>query len=66
MQSITSAEELTKLLRAKDTTATTKVYDIVSKFDDLQIYFPHEEIFVLELIQDRWNDQRRDDFKLDY
>ena len=65
MQSITSAEELTKLLRAKDTT-TNQVYDIVSKFDDLQIYFPHKEIFVLELIQDRWNDQRRDDFKLDY
>lgn len=65
MESITSAEELTKLLRAKNTT-TAQVYDIVSKFNDIQIYFPHKEIFVLELIQDRWNDQRRDDFKVDY
>lgn len=65
MESITSAEELTKLLRAKNTT-TAQVYDIVSKFNNLPIYFPHKEIFVLELIQDRWNDQKRDDFKVDY
>lgn len=65
MDSVNSAEELTKLLRAKNTT-TTQIYDIVSQFDKLEIYFPHKEVFVLELLQDRWNDQRKDDFKLDY
>lgn len=65
MESVNSAEELTKLLRAK-TTSTTQIYDVVSQFDDLKIYFPHKEVFVFELIQDRWNDQRKDDFKLDY
>lgn len=60
-----SAEGLTKLLRAKSTT-TEQIYEIVNKFDDLTIYFPKKEIFVLQLIIDRWNDQKRVDFKRDY
>ena len=60
-----SAVSLTKLLRSKDTT-TDQVYSIVDQFQDIQFYFPNKEIFVLELILDRWNDKNRVDFKRDY
>ncbi|CCK71117.1 ribosome biogenesis protein URB2 KNAG_0G00600 [Huiozyma naganishii CBS 8797] len=60
-----TAEALTKLLRARDT-STAKLYEIVAHFDELDVYFPQKEIFVLQLIQDRWNDAKRDDFKRDY
>lgn len=60
-----STDALTKLLRSKDTT-TGEIYDIVSQFDQLDLYFPNKEVFVLELIGDRWNDQKLVDFKKDY
>ncbi|SMN21180.1 similar to Saccharomyces cerevisiae YJR041C URB2 Nucleolar protein required for normal metabolism of the rRNA primary transcript, proposed to be involved in ribosome biogenesis [Maudiozyma saulgeensis] len=61
----TSAEEITKLLRAKDT-SPDEICDIISKFHKLDFYFPNKEVFVLELIQDRWNDQKKTEFKNSY
>lgn len=61
----TTAEGLTRLLRAK-TTTPDMVYEIASQFDTLSFYFPNQEIFILELIQDRWNDQKKSDFKYSY
>ena len=60
-----SAEEITKLLRARDATPEN-IYDVISNFDKLDFYFPNKEVFVLELIQDRWNDQRKVEFKTNY
>lgn len=58
-----SLEDLTKFLRGKNTT-TTEIYDCFEKLSNLDIYFPQKEVFLFELIQDRWNDQKRKDFKL--
>lgn len=60
-----STEALTKLLRSKEI-STSQIYDIVSQFDHLDLYFPNKEIFVLELLIDRWNDQKLVEFKKDY
>lgn len=59
-----SLEDLTKFLRGKNTT-TTEIYDCVNKLSHLEIYFPQKEVFLFELIQDRWNDQKKPDFKTD-
>lgn len=60
-----STDALTKLLRSKDT-SIGEIFDIVSQFDHLDLYFPNKEVFVLELIGDRWNDQKLVAFKKDY
>ncbi|KAG0669608.1 hypothetical protein C6P45_003513 [Maudiozyma exigua] len=60
-----SAEEITKLLRARDATPDD-ICNIVSNFNRLDFYFPNKEVFVLELIQDRWNDQKKVEFKTNY
>lgn len=62
-----SAEGVSKLLRSKNIT-THQIYEIVSEIFDsnTDIYFPNKEVFVLELIVDRWNDQKQLEFKLDY
>ena len=60
-----SAEEITKLLRARDA-SPENICDVISKFDKLDFYFPNKEVFVLELIQDRWNEQRKVEFKTNY
>lgn len=65
MEIPTSTEALTKLLRSKDIT-TSQIIEITSHFDELDLYFPNKEIFILELIQDRWNDQKLINFKQDY
>ncbi|GAV49475.1 hypothetical protein ZYGR_0P01190 [Zygosaccharomyces rouxii] len=65
MEIPTSTEALTKLLRSKGTT-TSQIVEITSHFDELDLYFPNKEIFILELIQDRWNDQKLVNFKKDY
>ena len=59
-----SAEGLTRLLRGRDTTPE-QIYGIVSKFDTLGFYFPSKEIFIMELIVDRWNDTKKIDFRED-
>lgn len=61
----TSTEALTKLLRSKST-STSQILDITSRLDELDLYFPNKEVFILELIQDRWNDQKLFNFKQDY
>lgn len=61
----TSTEALTKLLRSKSIT-TSQIVEITSRFAELDLYFPNKEIFILELIQDRWNDQKLVNFKKDY
>lgn len=53
------------MLRSKQV-STGQIYDIVSQFDGLSLYFPNKEIFVLELLIDRWNDQKQIQFKTDY
>ncbi|CCF58214.1 hypothetical protein KAFR_0E00600 [Kazachstania africana CBS 2517] len=60
----TSAEAMTKLLRSKEI-KTEELAKIMQKFDDLTFCFPNKEIFAIELIQDRWNDVKRPEFKLD-
>lgn len=60
-----STEALTKLLRSKDT-STGEICEIVSQLDQADLYFPNKENFVLELIIDRWNDQRLEEFKKNY
>lgn len=60
-----STEGLTKLLRSKSIT-TSQIVEITSRFDELDLYFPNKEIFILELIGDRWNDQKLIQFKQDY
>ncbi|GAV54386.1 hypothetical protein ZYGR_0AL01180 [Zygosaccharomyces rouxii] len=65
MEIPTSTEALTKLLRSKGTT-TSQIVEITSHFDELDLYFPNKEVFILELIQDRWNDQKLINFKKDY
>ncbi|EDO14325.1 hypothetical protein Kpol_170p1, partial [Vanderwaltozyma polyspora DSM 70294] len=60
-----NSEEVTKLLRSKGRN-TDDIVNIVSKIDKLEFYFPNKESFILELIQDRWNDQRLINFKIDY
>ncbi|CCE66006.1 hypothetical protein TPHA_0O00350 [Tetrapisispora phaffii CBS 4417] len=60
-----TAEGITKLLRSKNTTASD-VVEVVFKFSELKTNFPNKEVFVLELIQDRWNDQRVLDYKNNY
>lgn len=60
----TSAEGLTKLLRGRDTTPE-QIYEIVSRFDTLGFYFPNKEIFITELIIDRWNDVKKVEFRED-
>ncbi|CCH59979.1 hypothetical protein TBLA_0C01650 [Henningerozyma blattae CBS 6284] len=59
-----NTQSLTKLLRSKDIT-TCEIYDIVINFDNLKFNFPNKEIFVLELIIDRWNDAKLTKFKTD-
>lgn len=60
-----STEALTKLLRSKEIT-TGQIYDIVRQFDHLDLYFPNRENFILELLIDRWNDQKLVEFKKDH
>ncbi|CCK73462.1 ribosome biogenesis protein URB2 NDAI_0G04790 [Naumovozyma dairenensis CBS 421] len=65
MEKPKNTEELTKLLRSKDIT-TTKIVEVVSSLKDLDFEFPNAEVFILELIQDRWNDHKLVEFKRDY
>ncbi|CAB4255774.1 similar to Saccharomyces cerevisiae YJR041C URB2 Nucleolar protein required for normal metabolism of the rRNA primary transcript, proposed to be involved in ribosome biogenesis [Maudiozyma barnettii] len=61
----TSAEGITKLLRAKDT-SPDEICNTIAGFTKLDFFFPNKEIFVLELIEDRWNDQKKVEFKNSY
>lgn len=60
-----SAEGITKLLRSKGIT-TEQIIEITSNLSSLDFNFPNKEVFVLELIQDRWNDQKLVEYKKDY
>ena len=60
-----STEGLTKLLRSKSITPA-QIVDIASRFDELDLYFPNKNIFIIELIDDRWNDQKLTKFKQDF
>lgn len=59
-----TTEALTKLLRSKDI-STGQICEVVSKLDQLRLYFPNKEHFILELIIDRWNDQKLAEYKKD-
>lgn len=60
-----STEGLTKLLRSKSITPA-QIVDIASRFDELDLYFPNKNIFIIELIDARWNDQKLTKFKQDF
>lgn len=60
-----TTEALTKLLRSKDI-STREICEVVSQLDQLDLYFPNKEHFILELIIDRWNDQKLVGYKKDY
>ncbi|QLQ82585.1 hypothetical protein HG537_0H03480 [Torulaspora globosa] len=60
-----TTEALTKFLRSKEI-STGEICEAVSQVDQLDLYFPNKEYFVLELIIDRWNDQKLVGFKKDY
>ncbi|QHS74271.1 ribosome biogenesis protein URB2 [Saccharomyces paradoxus] len=57
-----NAQDLSKLLRSTST-KPHQIAQIVSKFDNLEVYFPNKEIFVLDLLIDRLNNGNLDDFK---
>ncbi|SCU99212.1 LADA_0H18272g1_1 [Lachancea dasiensis] len=61
-----TAGSLSRKLRSKNV-STTEVYDISIKLlnGDIAVYFPKKEIFVLDLIVDRWNNQKNVHFKRD-
>lgn len=57
-----SAEQLTKTLRSK-TIKSDEVVEIVDGLDGKSPYFPKGDIFIMDLIVDRWNDQKNSDFR---
>lgn len=57
-----SAETLTKTLRSKIITSD-EVVDIVRSLDGVHPYFPKREVFVIDLILDRWNNFKNTDFR---
>lgn len=59
-----NTQDLTKFLRSKDIT-TEEICNVVSSFDDLSFNFPLKEVFVIELLVDRWNDMNITNFKTD-
>ncbi|CEP62266.1 ribosome biogenesis protein URB2 LALA0_S05e01596g [Lachancea lanzarotensis] len=61
-----TASSVSKKLRSKDVT-TTEIYDISVQLleGSIAVHFPKKEIFVLELVVDRWNNQRNTQFKRD-
>ncbi|QLG71321.1 hypothetical protein HG535_0B03600 [Zygotorulaspora mrakii] len=61
----TSTQALTKQLRSKEIT-TGEICEIYSTLNREDYYFPNKEIFAIELIHDRWNDQKLISFKTDY
>ncbi|QLL34515.1 hypothetical protein HG536_0G03770 [Torulaspora globosa] len=60
-----TTEALTKLLRSKEI-STREICEVVSQLDQLHLYFPNKENFILELIVDRWNDQKLSGYKKDH
>ncbi|CUS20945.1 LAQU0S02e01992g1_1 [Lachancea quebecensis] len=64
---ITGAGELSKFLRSK-TISISEIYDTSVQLleGDIKIHFPNKDVFILELIVDRWNDQSNAKFKKDY
>ncbi|CAR30622.1 ribosome biogenesis protein URB2 [Lachancea thermotolerans CBS 6340] len=63
---ITGAGELSKFLRSK-TVTISDIYDKSVKLleGDIKVHFPNKDVFILELIVDRWNDQSNVKFKKD-
>ncbi|AET37610.1 ribosome biogenesis protein URB2 Ecym_1377 [Eremothecium cymbalariae DBVPG len=63
----TSAEAITKHLRSK-TISTGEVYEIAQRIQTgkYEFYFPNSHIFILELIIDRWNASKDENFKKDW
>ncbi|SCV05012.1 LANO_0G16556g1_1 [Lachancea nothofagi CBS 11611] len=61
-----SAGSLSKKLRSKDV-STAEIYDISIKLleGEIAAHFPKREVFILDLLVDRWNNQRNTDFKCD-
>ncbi|SCU98239.1 LAFA_0G16534g1_1 [Lachancea sp. 'fantastica'] len=61
-----TASLVSKKLRSKDVT-TTEIYDISVQLLEgkIAVHFPKKEVFVLELIVDRWNNQKNTQFKRD-
>lgn len=57
-----SAKTLTKTLRSKIITSD-EVVDIVRSLDGVHPYFPKREVFVIDLILDRWNNFKNTDFR---
>ncbi|KAL3232340.1 Nucleolar pre-ribosomal-associated protein 2 [Nakaseomyces bracarensis] len=57
-----TAEQLTKTLRSK-TITSNEVVDIIDGLDGKIPYFPKGDIFILDLIVDRWNDQKNNEFR---
>ena len=62
-KSLVTAEAVTKLLRSKDTSITEIVHTANSLLnDELDIYLPGKEVFVLNLLCDRLNDKSNGKF----
>ncbi|SCU91402.1 LAME_0E12376g1_1 [Lachancea meyersii CBS 8951] len=61
-----TASQLSKKLRSKNV-STSEIYDISVRLLEgkIAVHFPKKEVFVLELLTDRWNNQRNTQFKRD-